>query len=68
MLAAEDEASLNQMRNHHDAFGAFHYFFRYALIGSGGDLLENIRGILQTLGCGLKGRCHCEISHYRCQT
>src|SRR5271167_2701222 len=35
VLGTDDEASFDQMRNYHDAFGVLQHFFRNALIGSG---------------------------------
>src|SRR5208282_6871786 len=48
VLGTEDEAGFDQMRNHHDAFGIFQYFFRNTLIGGGSDFLENVGRILQS--------------------
>jgi hypothetical protein len=42
MLGTDDEASFDQMRNYHDAFRVLQYLFWNALIGGGGDFLEDV--------------------------
>ena len=49
MLTAENEAGLDQVRNHDDAFRVIQHFFRDALVGRIHNLLEHVAGILQPL-------------------
>jgi hypothetical protein len=59
IAAAEDEASIEQRRNHRDTIGGREYLLRDPLIRSGLDFIEHNAGSFDasgSLGHGLRGR------------